>query len=288
MRPNFDPAFAHAYVEEPLGKDGWAVENASILQTETRSVPRAADTVPLDLSFGERPTEMRACLTECVDRIALLHEHDGYASGRDFRRLVLRELSRVQNGNIFLRRVLVSGGGMVDADLLAVRKMPSQKRGRHRHAERGHRESDTPGARPAAQQQRGRIEAGRGQIHDPVRETDSFRAAIGLGPVSRAGDRCPDRADKSDLDRGVRQSAIAMQTGDLQRVENCGQRPGADGKFDQSRMQRMSESTSVKKILGFAPGSTRRGEERSNRFLQWPGDPIERFLIRERTYEIDR
>src|SRR6185436_8522767 len=73
---------------------------------------------------------------------------------------------------------------------------------------------------------------------------------------------------------------------ELQRIENRGQRPRAEGKVDQRGMKRMPERTSMKELLRFASGNARGFEERSNRFLHRRGDGIERFLIAESTYEL--
>ena len=78
-----------------------------------------------------------------------------------------------------------------------------------------------------------------------------------------------------DIGTLLRQEGELARTGQLQRIEDCGERPGADGQLDQRRMQRMPEGAAMQEILRLAPAITRRLEERANPLLQRRGDGIE-------------
>jgi hypothetical protein len=70
----------HADVKAWLREGRWALKDSAVVEGKSRSVPRASNRHIVELSVGERATEMCAAICERMDTTTPSDQHDWYTS----------------------------------------------------------------------------------------------------------------------------------------------------------------------------------------------------------------
>lgn len=251
---------------------GGTVDDGAVADAESGAVPGALDDVAVELSFGERSTEMRADLADGIDPALAANEQHAGATGFDAAGLAIAQLIGVEHGCPFSRR-RVPVRGVIDADPLAIHEMAAEICGGDRDgiADRGERPSGV--AAPALALREGDGEEGRrGRIQQAMGEADAACRAVGGLPVGQAGEGRANGSGESNLNGQVGARAIVDGVED-----DCGG-PRSEREVGEDGVQGVAEPDAVQEVADFAARRARRIERASDGALQARFHGIEPLL----------
>jgi len=110
-------------------------------------------------------------------------------------------------------------------------------------------------------------------------ETDPLGATIGFRPIGESSDRRYHSAGNSYCNGLIGDASPWFAADDFLRVKDCRDTPRSERNVDQRRMERMSQRTSVQKVLRSASAASGRIEEVSYQFLQRRRCAVKPFLV---------
>jgi hypothetical protein len=173
---------------------------------------------------------------------------------------------------------------VIDAHSLNGKEVATEIGTHRHHAVTGEAESDPRTASFSSDRERCRVKQCCAAVDESVRDPDSSRPAVRIGPVRDPGDRGTEGTGQPDRDRkvGSGRQLIATREHPDHIEHQCGG-PTANWDVGQRRMQRVSQPGPIENILQLLPACPAPSEKLANGRLERIAESIQaRFTSDER------